>query len=122
MKKPISRQMHGLLTDYPYMALVSSAPNLAGFKDEKTAALLCRALSGTIMLSSFLTRAEWGIAKVMPYKLHLMLDTLGGLTALTAPWLFGFSNNSRARNTFLLMGVFGLIAGNLSQPDESDPS
>lgn len=120
MEKPISRPMHGLLTDYPYMALVSSAPELVGFKDEKSAALMCRVLSGTIMLSSFLTRAEWGIARVMPYKLHLNLDTLGGLTALSAPWALGFSNNSRARNTFIVIGIFGLIAGLLSQPDEME--
>jgi hypothetical protein len=54
----------------------------------------------------------------MPYKAHLAIDTLGGLTALTAPWLFGFAKNRKARNTFLVMGVFGLIAGLLSQPDE----
>lgn len=110
--------MHGLLTDYPYIALVSSAPELVGFKDEKSAALLCRLLSGMIMASSFLTRAEWGIARVMPYKWHLVLDTAGGLTALVAPWLLGFSGNAKARNTFLVMAVFGLCAGLLSRPDE----
>lgn len=118
MKKPLSRPMHGLLTDYPYIALVSSAPELVGFQNEKKAALLCRLLSGTIMLSSFLTRAEWGIARVMPYKMHLLLDALGGLTALGAPWALGFSNNAKARNTFLVMGLFGLMAGLLSQPEE----
>jgi len=116
--KPISRPLHGLITDYPYIALVSSAPDLVGFKEEKVASLLCRLLSGTIMLSSFLTRAEWGIAKVMPYKAHLVLDTFGGVTALVAPWAFGFSKNTKARNTFLVMGIFGLIAGLLSQPEE----
>ena len=120
MSKPISRPMHGLLTDYPYVALVSSAPSLVGFKNEPAAAILCRILSGTILISSFLTRAEWGVARVMPYKWHLILDTLGGLTALAAPWVLGFSGNARARNTFLAMGVFGLIAGNLSRPDEMD--
>jgi hypothetical protein len=118
MSKPISRPLHGLIADYPYIALVSSAPDLIGFKDQKTATLLCRILSGTIMLSSFLTRAEWGIAKVMPYKLHLALDTMGGLTALVAPWILGFSKNERARNTFLVMGIFGLMASLLSEPEE----
>lgn len=56
----------------------------------------------------------------MPYKMHLVLDTLGGLTALSAPWLLGFSKNTRACNTFLVIGVFGLIAGLMSQPEEMD--
>ncbi|HEX8464221.1 MAG TPA: hypothetical protein VF627_06335 [Abditibacterium sp.] len=55
---------------------------------------------------------------VMPFKMHLVLDTLGGLTGLAAPWVFGFSKNAKARKTFLAMGVFGLVAGLLSEPDE----
>ncbi len=35
MNKPLSRQMHGLVTDYPYVALVSTAPETVGFTDEK---------------------------------------------------------------------------------------
>ena len=118
MTKPISRVMHGILTDYPYIATVSSAPKLLGFEDEEKAALLCRLLSGTILVSSILTRAEWGWLKVMPYKMHLALDTLGGVTALSAPFALGFSKNPRARNFFLAIGVFGLIAGLLSDPEE----
>lgn len=116
--KPISRIWHGILTDYPYIATVSSAPQLFGFEDEEKAALMTRLLAGGILASSIFTRAEWGWARVMPYKIHLLLDTLGGLTALSAPWALGFSKNARARNTFIAIGVFGLIAGLLSQPEE----
>ncbi len=117
MSKPISRRAHAF-TDYSYAPLVASAPDLVGFTEEKTASTLCHVLSGTILVSSLFTRAEWGPIRVMPYKAHLAIDTVGGLTALTAPWLFGFAKNKKARNTFLAMGVFGLIAGLLSQPDE----
>ncbi|OUJ70470.1 SPW repeat domain-containing protein [Hymenobacter crusticola] len=117
MQKPISRRQHAF-TDYSYVPLVASAPELVGFTQEKAATTLCHLLSGTVLLSSLFTRAEWGPIRVMPYKAHLTIDTLGGLTALTAPWLFGFARNKRARNTFLVMGVFGLVAGLLSQPEE----
>lgn len=117
MDKPISRRQHAF-TDYSYAPLVASAPNLVGFTDEKAASTLCRVLSGTVLVSSLFTRAEWGPIHVIPYKTHLAIDTLGGLTALTAPWLFGFAKNKRARNTFLAMGVFGLVAGLLSKPEE----
>jgi len=117
MSKPISRRAHAF-TDYSYTPLVASAPDLVGFTDDKVATTLCHVLSGTILVSSLFTRAEWGPIRVMPYKAHLAIDTVGGLTALTAPWLFGFAKNKKARNTFLVMGVFGLIAGLLSQPDE----
>ena len=117
MDKPISRRQHAF-TDYSYVPLVASAPDLVGFRDEKAATILCHVLSSTVLISSLFTRAEWGPIRVMPYKAHLAIDTVGGLTALTAPWLFGFAKNRKARNTFLAMGVFGLIAGLLSQPEE----
>jgi hypothetical protein len=117
MDKPITRVQHGF-TDYSYIPLVSSAPHLVGFTDNKTASMLCYVLSSSILASSLVTRAEWGVFKVMPYKAHLVLDTLGGLTALTAPWLFGFAKDHKARNTFLAAGLFGLMAGLLSKPEE----
>lgn len=118
MKKPISRRMHGLITDYPYVALISTAPETVGFKDEKTAATLCRALAGGILTSSLLTRAEWGAIPAISFKTHLFLDVANGILAAGAPWLFGFSDNKRARNTFLAAGAFGIAAGLLSQPKE----
>ena len=117
MNKPITRVQHGF-TDYSYVPLVSSAPHLVGFTENKTAATLCYVLSSTILASSLVTRAEWGVFKVMPYRAHLVLDTVGGLAALTAPWLFGFAKDRKARNTFLAAGLFGLMAGLLSKPEE----
>ncbi|TVT40249.1 hypothetical protein FNT36_12240 [Hymenobacter setariae] len=117
MDKPITRVQHGF-TDYSYIPLVSSAPHLVGFSENKTATTLCYVLSSSILASSLVTRAEWGIFKVMPYKAHLVFDTLGGLTALTAPWLFGFAKDRKARNTFIAAGIFGLMAGLLSKPEE----
>ena len=121
MSKPISRSMHAF-TDYSYVPLVASAPELVGFETEKTAVELCHVLSSSILLSSLFTRAEWGPIPVMPYKMHLVLDTLGGALALGAPWLFGFAHNAKARNTFLVAGAFGLMAGLLSEPEELDES
>lgn len=118
MTKPISRQLHGLITDYPYVALVGSAPETVGFKDEETAVALCRTLAGGILISSLLTRAEWGLVPTISFKTHPALDVANGLFAAGAPYLFGFSENKRARNFFLLAGAFGIAAGLLSQPKE----
>lgn len=117
MSKPISRRQHAF-TDYSYVPLVASAPDLVGFTEEKTATTLCHVLSSSILLSSLFTRAEWGPIRVLPYRAHLAFDALGGATALAAPWLFGFAKNRKARNTFIAMGIFGLIAGLLSEPEE----
>ena len=118
MEKPISRKMHGWVTDYPYVALVSTAPETVGFTEVKSAVVLTRVLSGGILASSLLTRAEWGVFRIMPYKAHLILDVLGGVLALSAPWLFGFSRHEKARNAFVTAGIFGILAGTLSEESE----
>ncbi len=117
MFKPISRPLHGF-TDYSYIPLVAALPLLVGFGG--TAALLCRVFSGTILLSSIFTRSEWGLLRIMPYKVHLIIDFLVGVLALISPWLFGLSDNALVRNIFLVFGTFGVLAGTLSQPEEMD--
>ncbi len=117
LAKPISRPLHGL-ADYAYVGAVAAAPVLFGFGDEKRAAGLCRVLSGGALAYTVLTRAEWGFFRVIPFRLHLKADFGSGLFSLAAPWLLGFSQNARARNTFLGMGIIALLASLLTQPDE----
>jgi len=117
MEQPISRKQHGF-TDYGYIPLALALPKLAGFEDEKKAVTLTQVLAGNILTSSLLTRAEWGLVKKIPFKAHLALDVAVGAFAASAPWLFGFAKNKAARNSFLLLGAFGLMAGTLSKPEE----
>lgn len=117
VKQPISRRQHGF-TDYSYIPAVLAAPRLAGFEDNRTAVRMTRVAAGAIALSSVLTRAEWGLVKVMPYRAHLALDAANGLFQAAVPWLFGFAGDRRARTTFLAMGAVGLLAGTLSRPDD----
>ncbi|WP_151086367.1 hypothetical protein [Hymenobacter baengnokdamensis] len=117
MDQPISRRQHGF-ADYTYVPLVAAAPALAGFAAEKTAATLCYALSSSVLASSLFTRAEWGLVRVIPFKAHLAFDAVGAITTLTAPWLFGFAKNRKARNAFLVIGTINLLVGLLTRPEE----
>ncbi len=115
MFKPISRRLHGF-TDYSYIPLVALLPNLIGFGG--VPAILCRVFSGGILLSSIFTRSEWGFVRIMPYKVHLAINTLVGVLAIASPWLFSFADNALLRNAFLIIGAFGISAGLLSKPEE----
>lgn len=117
MNRPISRQQHGLL-DYGYVPLVAAAPNLLGFAVNKTPATLARAIAGGVLATTLMTRAEWGLVKVLPFKAHLAADVVVGALSLGAPWLFGFAKDTRARNAFLGIGVLGLMVDLLTQPTE----
>jgi hypothetical protein len=119
MNKPISREMHGV-ADYSYAALFSVAPELVGYADDETAANLSRIAGGEVLLASLFTRYELGLVKLIPFKAHLAADVAGGLLIAGAPFLFGFSKNRRARNFFVGMGLFSVMAGLLTETEEMD--
>jgi hypothetical protein len=119
MLKPIPRPVHAV-ADYSYSALFSVAPELIGFDDEETAARLSRVVSGGVLLTSLLTRYELGLIRVVPFKAHLAADVAVGLLTLGAPFLFGFSRHKRARNFFVGLGAFSIMAGLLTNPEEMD--
>ena len=112
--------MHGL-AEAGYIPAVASAPESVGFTEQETATTLCRAIGGMALVSALVTKAEWGVVQAVPYKVHLGIDAATSLFALAAPWLFGFSRHEKARNTFLAMGMTGLVVGALSRPEEMDP-
>ncbi len=117
MSKPISRRVHGVL-DYSAAPLVLAAPALIGFSDDKAPATLSYVVGGSILGLTAFTRAEWGLVKAVPFKTHLALDVMTALTCLSAPWLFGFAQNDKARNTFLGIGATLLMTGLLSERKE----
>jgi hypothetical protein len=117
--KIIPRQVHAA-ADYGYAALFSAGPEIVGFTDEETAALLSRIVGGKVLLTSLLTRYELGVIRVLPFKAHLAADVVLGLLTLSAPFMFGFSRNKKARNFFVGMGAFSVMAGLLTDPKEMD--
>jgi hypothetical protein len=117
MEQPISRQMHGV-ADYAYAPLMFTAPQLIGFEDEKQAATVCQIVGSGVLVATMLTKAEWGVVKVLPFKAHLALDVAVSLFSLAAPWIFGFARNTKARNAFLAMGAVGAVVTSLTRPEE----
>lgn len=109
----IKRKHHGI-ADYAYAPLVWLAPRLVGFSNQPQANMACKAAAAGALSYALLTNAEWGAAKLLPYKAHLGIDFAVGLASLAAPWLLKVQNNKRARNTLLLMGAISLAVGALS--------
>lgn len=113
----IPRPLHATL-DYLWSGAIAAAPRLAGFKDDETAAAVCKAQAAVASASSMVTRYELGVFKVMPFRIHLMLDLAGGVFGLLSPWLLGFSGNKRARNTVAAFALLELMVVALSQREE----
>lgn len=115
----IPRPMHAA-TDYVYGAAILAAPKLAGFDDEPGAVLATRVHGAVTIAASLCTRYELGVLKLIPFKVHLLLDVAGGVLGLAAPWLFGFAHNKKARNTLLGFALFELLAVAISRKDNYD--
>ena len=109
----IKRNEHGL-ADYIYVPLVYAAPNFAGFKNNKQASVMCRGFSAVALTYSLCTDAPWGAFKILPYKVHAGFDFTSGLLALGTAMLPQIAKNKAAKNTFIAMGITGLIVGTLS--------
>jgi hypothetical protein len=52
--------------------------------------------------------------KLIPYKVHAGLDVASGVLAFGAAMIPQIAKDKAARNTFIAMGLTGLIVGGLS--------
>lgn len=119
MWKPITKKAHGAI-DYAYVAIVPLLPQLAGFKKVKKANILCQALGAGALGYTVITKARWGLIRILPFKSHLIVDFSVSCLALATPWLLGFSRNTAARNCLLAVGVSGLAASVLTEPADKE--
>ena len=116
MTQPITRQIHGIL-DYVFAAALVATPFVLKFAFTlASSAMWAFAIFETVV--TLCTRAEWGVVKKIPYKTHLLLDAVGGVTLLALPWVLGFSGNVPALIAFSVFGLIALGAFALSKPEE----
>jgi len=101
--KVISSKMHGVL-DYLVGIILIMSPWIFGFADggrEMSIPIILGILS---VVYSLLTRYEFGVYKVIPFKAHLMVDALSGVLLAASPWIFNF-----ASDVYLPHLLFGLM-------------
>ena len=89
--KVISTKTHGVV-DYVGGLALLLAPYLFGFEDQGIAASIPQALGVIILAQSVLTRYELGLLKVVPMKMHLLMDYAASLFLAASPFLFGFAD------------------------------
>ncbi len=106
MTRPISPRVHGIL-DYATVVIFLNAPMVLGFSATPSAVLYW--LAGLHLLMTGLTDFPYGVFKVIPFRIHGVLDVLGGIFLLAAPWIFGFADEGAARNFFLALGVVTFV-------------
>ncbi|MCI5098153.1 MAG: hypothetical protein MRY77_17715 [Rhodobacteraceae bacterium] len=87
----VTRTIHAYL-DYPVALALMGLPFLLGLGASTPIALWLSVATGVAAFGlTVLTDHHLGLVRVLPYKFHLAVDLLVGLTFLAAPSLFGFS-------------------------------
>ena len=108
--KLLSTRTHTIIGMVVGLALLV-APWLFGFADEGGAAVMVPIYVGIfILLSELTTTSSLSPLKIVPMKIHIMLDVVTGLFLLASPWLFGFADlEANAWVPHVVVGV--LVAG-----------
>ncbi|PTX94814.1 hypothetical protein DB346_22675 [Verrucomicrobia bacterium LW23] len=99
----IPTTFHGIM-DYLMGALLIAAPWVFGFNPNAIEGMIPIYLGIGVIAYSLLTNYEAGATKVIPMKIHLVLDVVSGIFLAASPWLFGF-----AHLVYLPHLIFGLL-------------
>ena len=110
--KPINSRAHGIL-DYLVGVLLIVAPTLLGFADGPERWVPIVLGIGTIIYS-LLTDYELGALRVLPFRVHLIIDAFNGVFLALSPWLFGFADRMIAPHLLLGLAELGVVM--LSRP------
>lgn len=114
----VTRTIHAYL-DYPVAAALMGLPFLLGLGESNPLALWLSVATGiAALVLTVLTDHHLGLIRVLPYKLHLTVDLIVGITFLAAPFLFGFAGLDSA--FYLLNGAAVVAVISLSAPEEAE--
>jgi hypothetical protein len=90
--KLFSSKIHGFI-DYVLGVVLLAAPYLFGFSEVEAAARSAQLIGLIVLAQSIMTDYELGLFKIIPMRVHLMLDLVASLFLAASPFLFSFSEN-----------------------------
>ncbi|MBY6066244.1 hypothetical protein KUW17_05790 [Leisingera aquaemixtae] len=114
----VTRTIHAYL-DYPVAIALMGLPFLLGLGESNPLALWLSVATGiAAFVLTVLTDHHLGLIRVLPYKLHLTVDLIVGLTFLAAPFAFGFAGLDAA--FYWLNGAAVVAVISLSAPEGAE--
>lgn len=116
MRGILTPRIHGVL-DYLEAALLIVAPYVLRFGDVSGSAVLLPVILGIGLLAiSLLTAYPLGLLKLIPFRVHLLLDVALGLVLLVAALVFRAYPNIWV--TLAVIGVLTLGAAALTRTSD----
>jgi hypothetical protein len=103
----IPTKVHGVL-DYGSVLLCLILPRALNLS-ERTITLLT-IVGLTALVYTILTRFELGVVRVLPTKIHLLLDFLSGALLCAAPFLIVPNASQTEKTILIVLGLFEIGA------------
>ncbi len=116
MPRFITKEIHAYL-DYPVALGLMAMPFILGLGASNPLAFWLSVITGVAaLLLTILTDHHLGLIRVLPYKFHLLVDGLVGLTFVAAPFVLGFTGIDFGY--YLALGLTVLCVVSLHKPEE----
>ena len=88
--KFITKRIHAFL-DYPVAVALMVLPFILGLGSTNSMALYLSVITGAAaFILTLLTDHHLGLLRIVPYKLHLIVDFVVAITFIIAPFIFSF--------------------------------
>lgn len=118
--KFLTPKLHGL-GDYAAAAVLIAAPFVLGIKEQSILAHWASVASGVgLIVYSLLTDYTFSVAKVIPFKLHLVLDSLAGVVLIVLALVLEL--DIVARTYLIVMGAGVLVVVAVTQTQTASAS
>lgn len=118
--KILSARTHTIIGLVVGLALIL-APWLFGFADEGGAAMWVPIIVGIfIILSELTATSPLSLVKMVPMKIHVIVDVVTGLFLLVSPWLFDFADLET--NAWLPHVIVGILVVGYALVTETAPA
>lgn len=106
MKRTINSTTHAT-ADYMMGVMVAAAPWIVLYNHDYLATLISVGYAALVLIMTFFTRFEGGFVRIIPYKVHLGIDTIAGIAFILLPWLLGLSR--AATWTMTILGAAAVL-------------
>ena len=108
------------MIDYVWSIALIASPWLFGFAKGGAAQWVAVLFGATAILYSLATDYELGAVRILPMRVHLLLDGVAGVLLAASPWLFGFAHEVFWPH--LAFGLFSVVASLISRNESAGPS
>lgn len=113
--KFLTKKLHGL-GDYAAAAVLIIAPFVIGLQEQSMIAHWASIVGGVgLIIYSLLTDYTFSVAKVIPFKVHLLFDSLAGLVLIALAFVLELEGI--AQIYMIVMGAGVLLVVAVTQPN-----